>query len=385
MPIAGDLLETDLGQLPALAAQVPRQIDDLLAAAHDPNSTLTASAGIDAVEQTVDAWAASTEQIERQLESHALEYPADRFDVEARLAGIALLHLSLAEDVAILAPLDTLPADTPMAAALAQVALPARATVTVAVLEDGGLRESLAQPIEADSPEDHDAVEEAEEEPDVRHKLITEAVDDVVKDIVDRAGGACSSVVLGLGGLAIQAAHPLAEALNLAPGFIAEALKREYRKIATLVKSLVNRAKKIFSSICSNYRDVLAPEQDEVMNAVSDPIGAALIARLLDADKVRAAATLKLSEAKDDREMDDRIQRMKKLKKLHARWVGPVRYVGDGLPLLVPVMIGPVSAAAIAGVGLLAWSVLVTGDQLDTSRRFFPDCWPGVVRRAGGE
>jgi hypothetical protein len=120
------------------------------------------------------------------------------------------------------------------------------------------------------------------------------------------------------------------------------------------------------------------------MAALTEPLGARLIAELLNAGKVQTDAVQQLGVVHDAHERDDRIQRIKKLKKLHARWVGPVRYTADGLPLLAPMMVGPVPAAAIAGVGLLAWTVIVTGDQLDTSRRFFPDRWAGVVRRAGG-
>lgn len=385
MPIAGDSLVTGLGQLGTLAGQVPGAVNDLLAAVRDPNSTLTVSGGVDAVEQTVGAWATFTEQIEQRLESHALEYPGDRFDAEARLAGIALLHVSLAEDVAVLAPFDTVPPGMLAAAAATLAAFPVRAAITLTVLDEGRLRQSLSEPIEADLPED-DVNQEpsAKEEPDVFHKIAADAVDDVVKDIIDRAGTACASVVLGLGGLAAHAVHPLKEALDLAPGFIAEALLREYRKIAGLVKSLVNRAKKIFNSICSNYRDILSPVQDDVMAALTEPLGARLIAELLNAGKVQTDAIQQLGVVQDAHERDDRIQRIKKLKKLHARWVGPVRYTADGLPLLAPIMVGPVAAAAIAGVGLLAWTVIVTGDQLDTSRRSFPDRWAGVVRRAGG-
>jgi hypothetical protein len=375
MAITGELLEGDLRRLSNVADQVPGAVNNLLSATRDPNSTLTVGAGVDAVERAVDVWAAESGQVEQRLASHALEVPGDRFDVEARLAGIALLHVSLAEDVAVLAALDAVSADTLAAAVPDRAALPEQAVITVTVLGDGGLRDSLSAPAEGDSPEDPGADREA----------ITSAVDDVVKDIVDRAGTAATTVVLRLSGLAVSAAHPLAEALNLAPGFIAEALRRKARKIGNLIRSLVGRAKKIFDTICGNYREILEPVQDDVMESVNDSLGAALIAKLLDAGKVRGDAAQRLNEAAAGGERDDRIKRMRKLKRLHERWVGPVRYTAEGLPLLIPVMVGPVSAAAIAAVGLLSWTVVITGDQLDSSRRLIPDFWPGVVRRAGGE
>lgn len=397
MPITGDLLARDLRQLGDLAAQVRGPVNDLLDAARDANSALTVDAGVDAVQRAVGEWAAVTEGLEQRLGSHALEYPADRFDADARLGGIALMHVSLAADVATLVPFDGVPASILVAVAATEFTLPRRAEISLRVLENGRLLQSISEPIEQGLPRDDADAPEAEkpkaEEPkadtqealaDFR-KIAGDAVDDVVKDIVDRAGKACSSVVLGLSGIAIHAVHPLSEALNLAPGFITEALRKQAKKIAGLVKILVNRANKIFNAILGGYRDVLAPLQDQITSALTEPLGARLIGKLVDDDKVRADAKQRLSQARDVRERDRRIERMEKLKTLHARWVGPVRFTADGLPLLTPVMVGPVPAAAIAAVGLLGWTVFVTGDQLDTSRKLFPDLWPGVVRRAGDE
>jgi hypothetical protein len=402
MPITGDLLGSDLRQVGELAAQVRGPVNDLLGAARDANSTLTVDAGVAAVQRAVDEWATVTEGLEQRLRSHALEYPADRFDAEARLGGIALMHVSLAADVAALVPFDGVPASILVAAAATEFTLPRRAEISLRVLETGRLLQSISEPIEQGLPRDDADAPEAEapeaeapkaEDPkadtqetlaDFR-KIAGDAVDDVMKDIVDRAGTACSSVVLGLSGIAVHAVHPLSEALNLAPGFITEALRKQAKKIAGLVKFLVNRANEIFNAILGNYREVLAPLQDQITSALTEPLGARLVGKLVDDDKVRADAKQRLCQARDVRERDRRIERMEKLKTLHARWVGPVRIVADGLPLLTPVMVGPVPSVAIAAVGLLGWTVFVTGDQLDTSRKFFPDLWPGVVRRAGDE
>ena len=395
MPITGDLLN-DLGQLGEAAGQVRAAVDHLLAAARDPDSTLTVSAGVDAVQRAVDNWASVTEELERRLQAHAREYPNDRFDAEARLGGIAMLHLSIAADVAILAPFDDALAGSLAPALEAQAGLPRRADTSRKVLEDGRLLESLSKPIEETSPNDGEEalpepIEEALPEdgasdaPDQSREIAQLAVDDVVNNIVDRAGTACSRVALQLGGVLVQVVHPLTEALKLAPPVVADAVRRQVRRIAKLVKFLVRRANDIFNAVLGKYREVLSPVLDEVGAELTETLGARLVVRLVDADRVRSNAEERLTRARNARQRKRRIQKMKHVKTLHRRWVGPVRFVADGLPFLAPMMIGPVPTAAIAGVGLLGWTVIVTGDQLDTTRKFFPDLWCGVVRRAGGE
>jgi hypothetical protein len=395
MPITGDLLN-DLGQLGEVAGQVRGAVDALLAAAHDPDSTLTVSAGVDAVQRAVDNWASDTEELERRLQAYAREYPDDRFDAEARLGGVAMLHLSIAADVAILAPFDDELADSLAAKLETRAGLPLQADTSRKVLEDGGLLESLSKPVEESSPEDgEEALPEpneeglpedgASDEPDESREIARLAVDDVVKNIVDRAGTACSRVALELGGILVQVAHPLSEALKLAPPAVADAVRRQIGRIAKLVKFLVRRANDIFNAVLGQYREVLTPVLDEVGAELTESLGARLVAKLVDADRVRSNAEERLTKARNARQRKRRIQKMKRVKTLHSRWVGPVRFVADGLPFLAPMMIGPVPTAAIAGVGLLGWTVIVTGDQLDTTRRFFPDLWCGVVRRAGGE
>ena len=98
-------------------------------------------------------------------------------------------------------------------------------------------------------------------------------------------------------------------------------------------------------------------------------------------NKVRAQAEANLAQVADP---DKAIKRLRKLKKTNAHWVGPVRYVARGLPLLHAATVAGVPAAPLAGAGLIAWAVLCTGDQLDAPGPF-PNVWKGVVRRAAGE
>jgi hypothetical protein len=85
---------------------------------------------------------------------------------------------------------------------------------------------------------------------------------------------------------------------------------------------------------------------------------------------------------------DRRIEKLKKLEKSNRRWVGPVEALSHGIGPLwavpIPCVPIPVPAAPAAAIVLLAWVVLISGDQLDAGRPY-PDVWKGVVRRSHGE
>ena len=70
--------------------------------------------------------------------------------------------------------------------------------------------------------------------------------------------------------------------------------------------------------------------------------------------------------------------------KTHQRWVGPVCVVSRGLAPLWAVPLGPVPTAPVAAVALLAWTVILTYDQLDAPGAPL-DVWKGVIRRADGQ
>src|SRR5277367_2580347 len=111
MPVPEEVLN-QLGELDDPAERVRRAVNELLDAAREPESPLTVNAGVDAIELAVLDWLEVTQRIEQQLREHAAEFEGDRFDVEARLGGIALLHVSIASDVAIVAPFDDLPPES---------------------------------------------------------------------------------------------------------------------------------------------------------------------------------------------------------------------------------------------------------------------------------
>ena len=377
-----------LGELDGPAERVRSAVDNVLAAARDPESALTVGELVTTVEQTVYAWVNITDRTEDGLRSYIREFPEDRLDIEARLGGLALLHLAIASDVATIAPLDDLP-DTSRPAELRNLSvLPEQATTSLEVLTEGELSRTLSRPMEEEEPDDPDPAlaeddledeDEDEDEDDDKDDL-----DDVIRSIIGRAGKSGTAVVTGLGGLLSHAMHPLHEALSATPEFIRDAFEKSVRRIARLVKHLIARAAELFNSIFRGYREVVSPILAEAVPTAADALGAGLIGKILDGKQIRTDASAALQTAKNSRQRNRRLRKVRKVDKLHQRWVGPVRLVAAGLPGLSAVLVGPVPASAIAAVVLLAWTVVVTGDQLDAHRWYVTNFWPGVVARAGG-
>src|SRR5207247_826169 len=121
--------------------------------------------------------------------------------VQARLGGLAMLHLGVAEDVAVLVALDRAPEGTPMSNVQAE--LPDRASIIDDVaFAEGRLLRSLGEPLDV-GPEPDPFPGEA------------------VQDLVKRAGRATTAVVLGLAPpptvVIGSIAAVLRDGLNLAP------------------------------------------------------------------------------------------------------------------------------------------------------------------------
>ena len=263
--------------------------------------------------------------------------------------------------------------------------LPDQATTSLEVLTEGELSRTLSLPMEEEEPDDPDPALAEDDLEDEDEDEDEGDLDDVIRSIIGRAGRSGTAVVTGLGGLLSYAMHPLHEALSATPEFIRDAFQKSVRRIAKLVKHLIARAVELFNSIFRGYREVVSPILAEAVPTAADALGASLIGKILDGKQIRTDASTALQTAKNSRQRNRRLRKVRKVDKLHQGWVGPVRLVAAGLPGLSAVLVGAVPAsAAIAAVVLLAWTVMVTGDQLDANRWYVTNFWPGVVARAGG-
>jgi hypothetical protein len=377
MPVPEDRLR-DLSALEVQADGVRRAVDDLLAAAHDPESPLRVRDGVDRLDGAVNSWLEATASIEVRLLSDAEAATNDRYDAEARLGGLALAQLSVAEDVATVAPLDEISLDEPTSAV--QERVPGATDSSREVLVEGGLLRILSEPI--DPEDERSPIAGASPEDNRIDEHAARVIDEVIDDILERSGRGVVAVATSLVGPVAHVLGHLSDALTATPAQIQTAFEKTARRIAKLVKLLVKRALEIFDSLTGGYGDAAKEFLKEAVWKEIERFGATVMSDLLNAPDVRARAVSRLATAPNP---DARLQRVQKMKRQHSRWVGPVRLVAHGIPKLWAVMIGPVPAGAIATVGLLGYTAVVTGDQLDSSRIFVPDLWAGVVRRADGE
>lgn len=341
-------------------------VNDALSANHDPEMLVTVREAVAALEAAAEQWLAESERIEAALLGYWQERNEDRNDVQARLGGVAMLHLAVAEDVAILVALDSAAEGTSMSNVQAE--LPDGASIIDDVaFGEGGLFRSLGEALDG-GPEPDPFPSEA------------------VEDLVERAGRATTALLLGLApsptALFGSISADLRDALNLAPADVRPVLTKMTGKVARLVVRLVHRARSAISSALGNYLPFVAEiiKTVDPASIVAESISGRVFGKVLHARDVLDRAEAGFARQPDKVKVGGRLG---KLGKSHQKWVGPVRVVARGITHLWAVPIGPVPAAPVAAIALLGWAVVITGDMLDT--RHYPDLWKGVVRVCQGE
>ena len=374
-------LLADLRALGTTLAAVRDAVDAALAAGRGADLAPGRDA-VAGVEAATEAWLVRSRALEERLVAHGEAEPADAEDVAGRLGGLAVLHVAAAGDVGAVASLDRGAGAGPVALA----SPPAYASAIQATAFDGGVVRSLGSP---DTGDDDEPPEPGLRAGAGRDEGPGADADEVVQEIVERAGEGASAVLFGLAGgagelLFSALASPLGTALELGPEAVRSAVADVAGRIAGLVGRLIARVQDVLAAVLGGYRDAVGAviEEADPASYVGESLAGKVLGRLWRADGVRAEATARLAAAPAD--TPRRVRRLRRLVRANRRWVGPVRYAARGLPHLWAVPLGPVPAAPVAGVALLAWTTLVTADQLDAAGPY-PDVWRGVVRIAGGD
>jgi hypothetical protein len=388
MTIPNELLEK-AGQLEATIGQVRHSVDEVLAARHGHRPNLTVRSALDNVDMAVGRWYRQSEQLKEELYEFGQRSESDRGDVTARIAGVTQLDIAVSADLALVAVLDDAidrgPDRRTVRNALSAYDLPESApNIESAAFGEGGLVVAVASPSDDQNATDQTAKERQADDGDT--EAFSFIIDDVISDIVHRAGTSVRTVVFELGsGIGLEALHALGVgAVNIIPKDLLAAINRAARGVKRWVMVLVTAAarwlRKVFGQYFGTAIEMIISEFD-VRVKVGDSLSEGLIEKLVTIKDVRSEAVKNLSNVPDKKHA---IKRLRKLKKTHSRWVGPVGIVSRGLPALSACHFAGVPAAPIAGAGLLAWTLLFTGDQLDAQGPY-PNIWKGVVRRAAGE
>jgi hypothetical protein len=398
MPIPENLL-AEISNLSNSVARVMSSIEAVI----DPEyrqawNDRSVNSALQEVEDSVSSWIRASLSCERQLLAQANDHPEDADEVQARLGAFMMLHITVASDVAKLLPFDDA-SDGAMvlhvhaAAANLGIELPRRAdAIREVALGPDGLVQSMSSLDKADD------VDGAEAGPDGitvaavlkedLDELVGDIIDDVVTDLVERAAKSSTGVLMGLAGGGL---HVLADLLphlsgvaNAVPDDVRHFVVPTVKRVARLVRILVARGQAALTSVLQDYgsvvKEMIKVAEPAVM--VSKPFAGNIVGRVTRSKEVRKVARVQLNAAADRKQCE---KRLLALKRTHRKWVGPVRIVAGGLRHLWAVPVGPVPipAAPVAAVALLGWTVLITGDLLDS--RGYPDCWKGVIRRASGE
>lgn len=351
-------------------------INRVLAAHRDERSELRVGEAVRSLQQPVASWFESSQSLKERLFQYGGNHPDDRDDVNARIAGLAMLDIAIGTDLGLVAALDEANDDELVSRVVGIAPEPEQASYTWnAAFGDGQLIHSLSTPLDADDGAG----------PELDQAAHDYVIDDVIANLVDRGGRSASAVLFALGGGALLGAVKdlLGSAFAIVPHDVVKVMQQAGRSVKRWIGAFVTAAshwlRRILGSdltFVRNFVNFLDPA-----NAAAEQVAGRVIRKIAHADKIRAQAEANLAKVADP---DKAIKRLQKLKKTNAHWVGPVRYVARGLPLLRAATVAGVPAAPLAGAGLIAWALLCTGDQLDAPGPF-PNVWKGVVRRAAGE
>lgn len=390
MPVPGEVLDR-LGQLDAPLENVQRAV----ARCFDEQQTLTASAAIEEVTSAVEIWLDQSQLAEADLlellpHSEAVDVPEPSEivgDAVGRLCAISFIHIAVACDVAQLAGLDDADQLTDLVTDLLGDSASSRAIASL-VLNARGLFKQLVLPPSRSRAADADPALE------------------MLDDFVRRTTSVFTTVLLGMvppaGGLVVaQAVTPaLHSALKVAPQEIANEISRLAKGIVRLVKLLIHRIEEIIDAVFGRYKEtvtalldalnvrdrllkrVIRPAADKLFEA--EPIATAIKLANVKRNMTKFdPVTGRMTHAHEDPAVSkQRAKKLRDLSKSNRRWVGPAERVAKGVHPLWAVSAGGVPAAPIAAAVILAWVILITGDQLD-SRGPFPNFWEGLRTIAG--
>lgn len=391
MPISHEIL-AELAALREPLRRVEAAVDRALNARLNPFPP-TAETLIEATEQAIQAWLERSDAAQQ----HLLEYIARRSEGEsegegegprddaasdaiARLGGLALLHSAVACDVALLVPLDELQPEEPAANAL-RAASDWTSTIQDTAFGEGNVLDAMSTPDDA-------AAAHPIKAPSVASAL------NVVEEIVERATKGATAVLLRIAPAptaAFAAVAPLLQdALALAPDDIASAVHDATRRVARLVRLAMRKAHELLEAVSARYREAVTTvlEACDLKELLAESAVARLLRRIYKPQLIASNTHACLRRAQmnqhvSQKELDRRLRSLQKLARTNRRWVGPVRIVAKGLQPLWAVSAAGVPAAPVVACGLLAWTILLTGDQLDAGGPY-PDFWDGPRRIAAG-
>jgi hypothetical protein len=338
---------------------------------------------LESVEQATVNWFEVADGLEAALDSMVESQPDSESEIRACQSALMLLHTAVMNEIALLQPLE-LVVGNPRITDVPEWPSEDDARLEDAAFGRGGLVALLNLGTDDDKEKEASGL-----------GVSTDEVGDAVDVILRRSERAVTSVIAGVTAAPLVGALPLPAGVpdavremleHLGEWAIEEAVDQLPGRVSRLVRLALNRVKRLLGKILGDYRDDLVTTVSGTVLAPGAGVKWAMN-HLFGAENVYTRGREAFQKAAGA-ERRTRARRLRKLEKSNERWVEPVRILSLGLGKLwiVPIPLGPgifVPAAPAAAAALLAWVVLVSGDQLDSDGHY-PNFWKGVVQRSEG-
>lgn len=362
---------------------------------HEPDSGLTVGEARRNVEAANQNWAKVSAAFDAALDATSRERPEEASAIHAARTALSQLQLGFSSEMALVQALDAQDENLKLAN------IPGWPPAGRAVLEEaafgspGSETTSLMSLIRVGTDDDP--------APEPAGQLYGDAVGHAIRVVRSQTADSISSVFVGLAAVPVMDLIPLptgTEAAKLlrdlfeepASWAVEEVTDQLPRGISKWSRWALGKATQLLKKVLGKQR---FEALDRILEKGADTTGTDLLANGLvwvyDTGDVRErgeAAFDPPGKPLKVQERRKRGERLSKLEKSNKRWLTPIKVLSPGVGHLwcVPNPLGPIAipAAPAAAAVLLAWALVLSGDQLDT-RYSYPNFWKGVVRRAQGE
>jgi hypothetical protein len=398
MAIPQDVVDRIEGLAVPLTA-VHQAVEDILRAQQSDSDPMTRAEAVSSLETQLQSYLATALEVESVLLQYvpngdhdaADQQGTEAADAVEQLARLSFIHLAVASDLAKLASIDALGEADPVRQAEPVLASD-RASSIVAVV---GGEAADGQPL---GPITLVAEDAGDADPTLPPGGLS--AEDVLTRIVDRAAKGVSSVLVGVAPSPIVvfgAVEPaLTAALGLAPDVVARAAGKALGSIAHLVRLVLHHVSTVIETVSHRHAEVVHALletlrlDEDVDKLLLEPAVRRVMSTVLGEERIRQDVQHLRVQQKQEylrqrahglhpNPVPNNAVALRRLLKHNKLTVGPVPIVSHGLHPLWAVSLAGVPAAPIAGCLLLAWTILITGDQLDSPGKLFPNFWkPGL-------
>jgi len=395
MPVPTAVLER-IAALTDARDGVQQAVERVVAAQQPDTDPMTKVEALSLLDEATERWLSQSQQVETDLlELARTDQPEPDADISTaadaieRLWGISLIHLAVSADLAKLSPIDFLENDDDPVSAAESPPAAAQPSAIAAIAGDGPQDGHIGRALGMSAQEADKLDDAAPNAPELKPpagKVLTE--------LVDRATECTCKVLVGT--VPIPSAHVifdnvtplLKSALGAAPDAISSAVQKIVKTVARLAMMVLARVRAVMDAVHPGafefVKEQLVEEtQDKGGEHILSPVVRPIVAKVLRTP--HCVATIKQKQLNRKGPEPDNKDAFRKILKHNKRWVArPVPFAASTvLRPLWHLSWSGVPAAPIAACLLLAWTILLTGDEIDIPGWPFPNFYrPGLLTLA---